>query len=105
MTDAVPPPRTIAIEAFLPLVGQLLQAACDPRPMALELISATPLINHAKLARPPFILMLRSAPNAILVTGTYVLCGHGFGPDQVHLAQIAAPAGLPPGHYYQAVFN
>ncbi len=104
MADA-PPPRPIAIEEFLPLVGSALQAECEPRSATLELVSATPLVNHAKLDRAPFILILRSAPEAILVSGSYVLRGTGFGPDVIDIIQIARPAAAAAGNYYQAVFN
>jgi hypothetical protein len=100
-----PPPRPIGIDEFLPLVGKRLTADCDPRSVDLELVSATPLVNHAKLDRPPFILILRTAPEALLTSGIYVLRGTGFGPDVVDIIQIARPAAGAPGHYYQAVFN
>lgn len=104
MTDT-PPPRPIHIDEFLPLVGRTLDADCDPRSVALELVSATPTVNHAKLERLPFILILRAAPETVLVSGTYVFSGHGFGPDVIDIIQIAAPASGAPGNYYQAVFN
>lgn len=100
-----PLPRPIHIDEFTPLVGQMLQADCDPRPVDLELVSATPLVNHARLERPPFTLILRSMPNAMLTSGSYVLQGKGFGPDVIDIIQIAPPASGAPGHYYQAVFN
>lgn len=105
MSDAVPLPRIIAIEEFLPLVSQRLQAACDPEPVLLDLVSATPLVNHARLARPPFLLIFRSAPDALLVEGSYVMRAPGFGPDQVYIAPIAPPADAAPGRYYQSVMN
>lgn len=104
MTDA-PAPRPIAIEEFLPLVGSALHAECEPRSVMLELISVTPLVNHARLDRAPFILVLRSAPDAVLVSASYVLRATGFGPDVVDIIQIAPLPSGAPGHYYQAVFN
>ena len=104
MTDTLPL-RPIHIDEFSPLVGSVLLADCAPRSVELELVSATPLVNHAKLDRPPFILILRSAINALLVSGSYMLRGKGFGPDVVDLIQIARPSAGAPGHYYQAVFN
>ncbi len=105
MTDTAPAPRPIFIEELTPLVGQTLTADCEPRSVALELVEASPLRNHAKLDRPPFILVFRSAPDAILTAGSYVMRGKGFGPDVIHISQIAAPRNGSPGHYYQAVFN
>lgn len=100
-----PLPRPIHIDEFLPLRGRTLIADCEPRAVELELLEVTPLVNHAKLDRPPFILVFRSLPEAMLTTGAYVLSGNGFGPDLVHLIQITKLPNSPPGHYYQAVFN
>lgn len=105
MTDSMPLPRPIHLAEFTPLVGQALLADCDPRPVSLHLVEASPLVNRARLERPPFILIFRSAPDAVLTTGTYVVRGAGFGPDLIHLAQILRPPSGEPGHYYQAVFN
>ena len=104
MTHSAPLPRSLHLEAFTPLVGQALLAECDPRPVMLHLVEASPLVDRAGLARPPFLLILRSAPDAVLVSGSYVLRGDAFGPDRIDLAQIAPPAAGAPGHYYQAVF-
>jgi hypothetical protein len=100
-----PAPRPLHHADFTPLVGRTLWAQCDPNAVELELMEATPLVNRAELDRPPFILIFRSAPKALLVSATYQLHGHGFGPEPVDLIQIARPASGPPGHYYQAVFN
>lgn len=105
MTNSVPLPRPIHLGEFMPLVGHSLMADCDPQAVALQLIEASPLINHAKLDRPPFILIFRSAPDAMLMPGRYVLRGGGFGPDLVDIARIACPLSAEPGHYYQSVFN
>lgn len=105
MADAPPFPRSISIDEFIPLLGRVLSADCDPRSVDLHLVEATPLVNHARIDRPPFILILRSSPDARLVSGGYVLRGNGFGPDLVDIMQIARPAAAAPGHYYQALFN
>lgn len=104
MSDT-PLPRPIQLAEFTPLVGETLTADCDPRPVTLHLVEASPLANYAKLDRPPFILIFRSAPDAMLVSGTYVMRGKGFGPDVIDIGQIASPSTGEPGHYYQAVFN
>jgi len=98
-------PRPLHHADFTPLVGRSLWAECDPEAVELELIEATPLVDRGVVDRPPFILILRSGPMALLVSATYRLHGHGFGPEPVDLIQIARPASGPPGHYYQAVFN
>lgn len=105
MSQSVPLFRPIHFAEFTPLVGSVLMAECDPRPVALHLVEAVPLTNHAKLDRLPFILIFRSAPQAMLMSGTYVLRGEGFGPDRIDLGQIPPPPAGAPGHYYQAVFN
>ena len=105
MTKNMPIPRPIHLGEFTPLVGGTFMADCDPQAVTLRLVKASPLINHARLDRPPFILTFRSAPETMLVSGTYVLRGDGFGPDRIDLGQIARPLSGEPGHYYQAVFN
>ncbi len=105
MADDMPLPRPIHLSELAPLVGQTLVADCEPKSVLLELVEASPLVNHAKLDRPPFILIFRSAPDAQLVAGTYVMRGKGFGPDLIDIAQTVTPNTAAPGHYYQAVFN
>ena len=105
MTDSIPLPRPIHLAELTPLVGRTLSADCDPQPVPLELVEASPLVNHAKLDRPPIILIFRSAPDAVLVSGAYVMRGEGFGPDLIDIAQTVAPNTAAPGNYYQAVFN
>lgn len=105
MTDSMPLPRPIHLSELTPLVGKTLRAECDPQPVPLELVEASPLANHARLDRPPFILIFRSAPDAVLTAGSYVMRGEGFGPDLIDIAQTVTPNTAAPGHYYQAVFN
>lgn len=105
MTDSMPLPRPIHLAELTPLVGQTLTAECDPGPVPLELVEASPLVNHARLDRPPFILIFRSAPEAQLISGTYIMRGKGFGPDLIDIARTVTPNTAAPGHYYQAVFN
>ncbi len=105
MSNSVPLFRPIHLAEFVPLVGSVLMADCDPRPVALHLVEATPLANHARLDRLPFILIFRSAPEAMLTPGAYVLRGEGFGPDRIDIGQIPRPLSGEPGQYYQAVFN
>lgn len=97
--------RHLCLADFVPLVGRTLWAECDPNAVELELMEATPLRDCGMVDRPPFILIFRSGPKALLVSATYQLHGHSFGPEPVDLIQIARPASGPPGHYYQAVFN
>jgi hypothetical protein len=100
-------PRPIHLQEFVPMVGQVLLADCNPRPAELLLVSATPLKQHATMIeRLPFTLIFRSKAEVQLVEATYRLrCGE-WGPELVHLIPVAKPMGTDtPGHYYQAVFN
>lgn len=95
----------MAIEEFLPLVGEWMLADCDPEPVKIRLLSATPLADHFKGDRPPFVLTFFSPPHAQLLEGGYVLrCGQ-FGPDIVYISSLIPPHGGEAGFYYQAVFN
>lgn len=122
MTDSAPVFR-LDLAAFTPLVGHALMADCDPQAVALHLVEASPLTNHARLDRPPFVLIFRSEPDVVLLAGSYVLrasgsdSGRGVGSDvdsdsgadlvsaPIDIGRIAHPSGSEPGHYYQAVFN
>ncbi len=95
----------MVIEEFLPLVGSHFLADCDPEPVKIKLIEATPLRPNPVVARPPFILVFHTAPDVRLLEGSYVLrCGQ-FGPDLVYLSSMIAPPNSDKGYYYQAVFN
>lgn len=105
MTNDSTLPRVLHLDEFVPFVGQTLWADCDPAPVPLALIEATPLMNRAGLDRPPFLLVFRSAPEALLMSAEYVMRGERFGPVRISLMQLARPSAGSPGHYYQAVFN
>jgi len=89
----------------MPLLGNIFLADCSPQTAELHLVEISPSRNFAQLDRPPFILIFRSAPEVLLVSGSYALRSDGFGPDLIDIIQIASPAAGTPGHYYQAVFN
>lgn len=95
----------MVLEEFAPLVGAAFSADCDPRPAELILVEASPLRHRGFGDRPPFILIFRSSPAVLLVSGSYALRAEGFGPAIVDILQIAPPSGATDGHYYQAVFN
>jgi hypothetical protein len=98
-------PRPMFLDEFMPMVGQSLLADCDPAPIELQLTQARPLPNHARLDRPPFILMFRTSPEIVLVAGMYAMkCGE-WGPDLIYIEQVASPDLKDNGHFYQAVFN
>ncbi|WP_430438757.1 DUF6916 family protein [Methylosinus trichosporium] len=98
-------PRPMTLDEFVPMIGQILLADCNPSPAALELVSAKPLTNHGLTARPPFHLVFRSAPEVLLLPGVYAMrCGE-WGPDAIYIEQMASLGFDAPGHYYQAVFN
>ena len=98
-------PRDMVIEEFLPLVGQMFDLHTDPAPIGIRLVDARPLVNHAQLQRPPFILVFHSSPQAMLVPGGYVMKCGTFGPDIIHIHDMTPPPGAEAGFYYQAVFN
>lgn len=103
MTTIVP--RIMTLDEFTPLVGYTFLADCEPQPVGIELIEATPLRTDPNSPRPPFVLIFRSDPMAQLIGGSYVLrCGE-WGPGMIDIHPVAAPFGSPPGFYYQAVFN
>jgi hypothetical protein len=105
MLNANIAPRLMTLDEFLPLVGQVLLADCNPKPAELKLVQARPLTNHGLAPRPPFILILRSTPEILLVAGTYAMrCGE-WGPDLIYIEQIASLGFTEPGHFYQAIFN
>lgn len=98
-------PRPMVIDEFLPLVGKTLQLDCDPRPAELTLIEASPGRHQGDPRRPSFILIFRSSPATLLVSGSYAMRAEGLEPAVVYISQIAPPAAAPEAHYYQAVFN
>jgi len=93
------------LDEFVSLVGREFVADCTPRTVAVTLIEAVPLRFPSVTDRPPFSLLFRSAPNALLMSGSYALRCEGFGPDLVHLSPISPPPQSEPGYYYQAIFN
>jgi hypothetical protein len=99
-------PRAIHLHEFEPMVGQVILADCQPRPVELVLVEASPLKQRGVIERLPFILIFRSDPKAQLVEGAYKLrCGE-FGPELVHIIPIGPQIGNGiPGNYYQAIFN
>jgi hypothetical protein len=93
------------LDEFEPLVGRQLLVDCDPRSATLTLTEAYPLRQAAFGDRQPFMLIFRSEPEVVLVSGSYVMrCGL-FGPASIHILPVAPTLGGPPGNYYQAVFN
>lgn len=98
-------PRTMILDEFLPHVGQAFVANCNPKPVALTLIEASPLRQFGPTDRPPFILVFYTPPETMLVSGSYEMrCGN-FGPDLITINDMIPPARAQAGYYYQAVFN
>jgi hypothetical protein len=95
----------MTLDEFLPMLRQNLLADCDPQPVELTLTEARPLPNHAKLDRHPFLLIFRTPPEILLLTGIYAMrCGE-WGPDLIYIEQTASPDLKDKAHFYQAVFN
>ena len=95
----------MTIDEFLPMLGRNVLADCSPQPVELKLVEVRPLPNHARIDRPPFILIFRTPPEVMLVMGTYAMkCGE-WGPDLIYIEPVAAPDIKDKGHFYQAIFN
>lgn len=105
MTDDAIQPRSMVIEEFTPLVGEYFLANCDPEPVKIRLVEASPLRPNDLAPRPPFILIFHSPPEAQLLDGTYVMKCGAFGPDMISMSNVTPPQENEPGYYYQAVFN
>jgi hypothetical protein len=98
-------PRPMTMDEFLPLVGQVLLADCNPKPAELKLVEARPLLDRGLATRPPFQLIFQSAPEILLVAGIYAMrCGE-WGPELIYVEQMASLGFTEAGHFYQAVFN
>jgi hypothetical protein len=105
MSNANIAPRPMTMDEFLPLVGQVLLADCNPKPAELKLVEARPLSNQGWAPRPPFLLIFRSVPEILLVAGVYSMrCGE-WGPELIYIEQMAALGFAEAGRFYQAVFN
>jgi len=98
-------PRPIALDEFMPMVGQTLLADCSPTPVEIKLVSATPLPNLSGVERHPFLLIFRTPPEVLLLTGIYAMkCGE-WGPDLIYIEETMSPDPKDDGHFYQATFN
>jgi hypothetical protein len=98
-------PRPIALDEFMPMVGQTLLADCSPAPVEIKLVSAKPLPNLSGVERHPFLLIFRTPPEVLLITGIYAMkCGE-WGPDLVYIERTMSPDPKDDGHFYQATFN
>lgn len=98
-------PRTMVLEEFTPHLEQTFQAECVPKSVDLTLVEAYPLKDQGVTTRPPFILIFHSAPNSLLLAGTYVMRSGKFDPFSICIEPTMPALGAAPGHYYQAVFN
>ncbi len=95
----------MTLDEFIPMVGQTLLADCSPKPVELQLVEAKPLPNLSGVERHPFLLMFRTPPEILLVTGIYAMkCGE-WGPDLIYIERTMSPNPKDPGYFYQAVFN
>lgn len=98
-------PRPMVLEEFAPLVGEEFSFDCTPAPIKLRLIEAEPLVDRGDVARPPFILVFHSGPDAMLLDGTYTVSHERLAPTAISIGSLMVPPTSQPGHYYQAVFN
>lgn len=98
-------PRDLLLKEFQALVGQDLLADCDPEPVALHLVEATPLRFGGTAERDPYILVFRTGPTQMLIDGAYTMRSANFAPASIFISSMAPPQGAEAGYYYQAVFN
>ena len=98
-------PRQMLLQEFTPLIGEELDFDCTPSPIKLRLIEAEPLVDRGDVARPPFILVFRSGPEALLIDGIYTVSHKQLAPTAISIGSLVASPRSDPGHYYQAVFN
>ena len=99
-------PRPMTLDEFTPLVGQDFAVDCSPATVTMRLVEAAPLRDQGTSERPPFILVFRSAPQAMLIDGIYTIRSGKFGPAAIGIGSLVAPIGAEPGHfYYQSIFN
>ena len=105
MADTTLLPRPMSIDEFVPLVGRAFQVDCTPNTVTITLTDATLMRATPGAANPSFSLIFRSAPEVLLVSGTYAMQSGRFGPAAIHLAPVVSPLGSAPGYTYQAVFN
>lgn len=104
MTDT-PIPRSVPMEQFQPFVGRVLEAHCDPEHVPLTVVSVDPTLALSPLQKASYNVLLRSAPDQLLMDGVYVLSAPGFGSEPVFLSACLAPMTGEPGYYYQVIFN
>lgn len=101
----VPPSPVLTLDAFTPLVGKRLTIHSEPAEIELTLVEATALRNDRGSGRPPFILIFRSDPTALLTDGIYTMRAQGFGPAQIFVSTMLSAPNAEPGFFYQAIFN
>jgi hypothetical protein len=100
-----PSSSMLTIDQFLPMVGYHFLADCDPAPVEIKLLDASPLKDRGTDGRAPFILIFHTPPETLLVAGGYLMrCGK-FGPEQIFINDMIPPLNAEAGYYYQAVFN
>lgn len=105
MSDSEPAFRPMLLEEFVPLIGHVFAADCEPNTVEVRLVEANPLRPNAIAPRPPFILIFYTPPEVFLVEGSYILrCGK-WGPDRISISPTIAPPDGDAGYYFQAVFN
>jgi len=67
--------------------------------------SGRQLPNLSGVERHPFLLIFRTPPEVLLLTGIYAMkCGE-WGPDLIYIEETMSPDPKDDGHFYQATFN
>jgi hypothetical protein len=90
----------LALDDFLPCLGQSFTTAADGQALALSLAQATPLPGGATGARQGFVLVFEGP--ALLSQGLHALHHPAVGPLDIFLVPVG---NCPLGLQYEAVFN
>ena len=111
MTDTKPSLKDLTAEHFRPHEGRVftfLRPADDPEnpsaPLEFQLVAISalgPSLGH----REPFSLLFLSVNGETLGRGLPMLVDPAFETCELFLSRVQPPVGLPPGVYYEAVFN
>jgi hypothetical protein len=105
MTDEDIPFRSMTLDEFIPLVGQVFTIDSDLGPVELMLVEANAKKHLLTDFPAPFILIFLSPLGVLIEDRIYTLrCGE-WGPDKIFIAPTLPTPGGEPGQYYQATFN
>jgi hypothetical protein len=116
MTDIKPGLKDFTAEHFMPYQGRtltFLRSADDPEnpgePVEFQLVAISAFGRPGSAVPPghraPFSLLFLSVNGEILGRGLPMLVDPAFETCELFLSRVQPPVGLPPGVYFEAVFN